>query len=329
MLWPPQRTPISRSRSRARRTAAATSSIERQRAIRAGRRSIMAFQTDRAESYPGRAGGEQLAVERGGVHDASASQCIGTSDKNRFRDAFEDQFVTGLAARDRSEPRHGRRPAPADRGVDPGRASAPVALPAGIALPPTRALADELGVSRGVVVEAYAQLVAEGYLTSRSGSYTHVAPRATASRRRRPRRRRPTRRRRRGGRRSTSATAAATCRRSREPRGCARSAACSPRRPTSDSATSTDAERSSCARRSRPTSTGCAAPRPTRSGWSSPTATRRRCRSCSACSRVAERPPLAVEDPVVGRRRPPRRARAGHARDRRARRRAAAPRSTP
>ena len=52
-------------------------------------------------------------------------------------------------------------------------------LPAGIALPPTRALADELGVSRGVVVEAYAQLVAEGYLTSRSGSYTHVAPRAT------------------------------------------------------------------------------------------------------------------------------------------------------
>ena len=40
---------------------------------------------------------------------------------------------------------------------------------------PTRTLAAELGVSRGVVVEAYSQLVAEGYLTSRSGGYTHVA----------------------------------------------------------------------------------------------------------------------------------------------------------
>jgi GntR family transcriptional regulator/MocR family aminotransferase len=45
----------------------------------------------------------------------------------------------------------------------------------GAALPATRTLAADLGVSRGVVVEAYAQLVAEGYLTSRSGGYTHVA----------------------------------------------------------------------------------------------------------------------------------------------------------
>jgi GntR family transcriptional regulator/MocR family aminotransferase len=51
-------------------------------------------------------------------------------------------------------------------------------LPAGVALPPSRALAVELGVTRGVVVEAYAQLVAEGYLTSRSGGYTQVAPTA-------------------------------------------------------------------------------------------------------------------------------------------------------
>jgi GntR family transcriptional regulator / MocR family aminotransferase len=49
------------------------------------------------------------------------------------------------------------------------------ALPGGVALPPTRALAAELGVARGVVVEAYAQLVAEGYLTSRGGGYTQVA----------------------------------------------------------------------------------------------------------------------------------------------------------
>ena len=53
-------------------------------------------------------------------------------------------------------------------------------MPAGIALPPTRALAAQLGVSRGVIVEAYAQLVAEGYLTSRSGGYTQVAPAPTA-----------------------------------------------------------------------------------------------------------------------------------------------------
>ena len=48
-------------------------------------------------------------------------------------------------------------------------------LPRGTALPPTRVLARDLGVSRGVVVEAYAQLVAEGYLSSKSGGYTRVA----------------------------------------------------------------------------------------------------------------------------------------------------------
>jgi GntR family transcriptional regulator / MocR family aminotransferase len=48
-------------------------------------------------------------------------------------------------------------------------------LPRGTAVPPTRRLAHELGVSRGVVVEAYQQLVAEGYLAARSGGYTRVA----------------------------------------------------------------------------------------------------------------------------------------------------------
>lgn len=48
-------------------------------------------------------------------------------------------------------------------------------LRVGTPLPPTRALASDLGVSRGVVVEAYQQLVAEGYLTSRAGGYTEVA----------------------------------------------------------------------------------------------------------------------------------------------------------
>jgi GntR family transcriptional regulator/MocR family aminotransferase len=48
-------------------------------------------------------------------------------------------------------------------------------LRAGTALPPSRSLATELGVSRGVVVEAYEQLVAEGYLRAGSGGYTQVA----------------------------------------------------------------------------------------------------------------------------------------------------------
>src|SRR5829696_3457295 len=42
-------------------------------------------------------------------------------------------------------------------------------------LPSSRFLADELGVSRGLVVDAYAQLEAEGYVTSRVGSGTRVA----------------------------------------------------------------------------------------------------------------------------------------------------------
>ncbi len=52
-------------------------------------------------------------------------------------------------------------------------------LRAGASLPPTRTLAAGLGVSRGVVVEAYQQLVAEGYLASRSGGYTQVAASAS------------------------------------------------------------------------------------------------------------------------------------------------------
>ena len=45
----------------------------------------------------------------------------------------------------------------------------------GSLLPPTRLLATDLGVSRGVVLEAYQQLTAEGYLTSQTGGYTEVA----------------------------------------------------------------------------------------------------------------------------------------------------------
>ena len=49
-------------------------------------------------------------------------------------------------------------------------------LPAGARLPPTRALAEELGVARQTVVLAYERLAAEGYVRARTGSGTYVAP---------------------------------------------------------------------------------------------------------------------------------------------------------
>ncbi|HZM30183.1 MAG TPA: PLP-dependent aminotransferase family protein [Acidimicrobiales bacterium] len=48
-------------------------------------------------------------------------------------------------------------------------------LAAGTALPASRALAADLGVARGTVVDAYGQLVAEGYLAARPGGRTVVA----------------------------------------------------------------------------------------------------------------------------------------------------------
>jgi GntR family transcriptional regulator/MocR family aminotransferase len=48
-------------------------------------------------------------------------------------------------------------------------------LRAGERLPSSRKLAAELGVARGMVMECYGQLLAEGYLTSRTGSATRVA----------------------------------------------------------------------------------------------------------------------------------------------------------
>src|SRR5688572_24063588 len=48
-------------------------------------------------------------------------------------------------------------------------------LGSGERLPSTRQLADQLGVSRGLVVSAYEQLLAEGYVVSAVGSGTRVA----------------------------------------------------------------------------------------------------------------------------------------------------------
>jgi len=54
-------------------------------------------------------------------------------------------------------------------------------LAAGERLPSSRALAAQLGVSRGVVVEAYGQLAAEGYLTVMPGAAPRVAAAAVAA----------------------------------------------------------------------------------------------------------------------------------------------------
>ena len=139
MLWPPQRTPISRSRSRAMRTAATTSSTEAQRRSGFGRWSIIAFQTDRAESYPGLPGVstrppkcERRSVVSGNcavVVMARRLPGIGPLDKVHSHGGVQDQFVASLGAGDRPGPRRRGRSAPPDRGVDP-RAD-PLGAPAG------------------------------------------------------------------------------------------------------------------------------------------------------------------------------------------------------
>jgi GntR family transcriptional regulator / MocR family aminotransferase len=54
-------------------------------------------------------------------------------------------------------------------------------LAPGSRLPSTRALCAQLGVSRGVVVDAYSQLAAEGYLWTRRGGGTSVASAAVSA----------------------------------------------------------------------------------------------------------------------------------------------------
>src|SRR5947209_16231516 len=49
------------------------------------------------------------------------------------------------------------------------------ALAAGVRLPSTRELAEQLGLSRNTIVYAFERLAAEGYLDSRVGSGMYVA----------------------------------------------------------------------------------------------------------------------------------------------------------
>ena len=72
----------------------------------------------------------------------------------------------------------GTRPAPRRAQLEAGLRDSVRSgrLRPGVRLPSSRALGIELGVSRRLVVEAYEQLTAEGYLVSLRGSGTRVAP---------------------------------------------------------------------------------------------------------------------------------------------------------
>jgi GntR family transcriptional regulator/MocR family aminotransferase len=87
---------------------------------------------------------------------------------NRTNSRLAGELLVELR-RDGAVPLHRQVEAAIRAGIRSGR------LPAGSSLPPTRTIAADLGVSRGVIVEAYQQLTAEGYLTSRTGGYTQVA----------------------------------------------------------------------------------------------------------------------------------------------------------
>jgi GntR family transcriptional regulator / MocR family aminotransferase len=71
--------------------------------------------------------------------------------------------------RDADLPLHEQLEQSIREGIQAGR------LDAGAPLPSSRTLARELGISRGVVTEAYSQLAAEGYLSTRQGAPVRVA----------------------------------------------------------------------------------------------------------------------------------------------------------
>jgi GntR family transcriptional regulator / MocR family aminotransferase len=80
--------------------------------------------------------------------------------------------------RRRAEPLHAQLERELREAIRTGR------LRADERLPSSRALAAELGLSRGLVIDAYRQLQAEGYLTTHTGSATRVAAGAQAPPRR-------------------------------------------------------------------------------------------------------------------------------------------------
>ena len=174
-----------------------------------------------------------------------------------------------------------------------GRRSAPAASPRAASLPSTRGLATQLGLSRGVVVEAYEQLVAEGYLTSQPGGTTRIAegvadstPTTSAPRADGPGD--PLRLRLRPPRRIAIPASRMAAVDAAGPR---------PKRRTSGSSISTRAAPPSSERRSPTTSIACAARAPMRSGLSSAAGSRRRSSLVMSALRARGARRIAVEDP--------------------------------
>ncbi len=85
-----------------------------------------------------------------------------------MRTSSEIELLLPLS-RDDPEPLHHQLERGLRDAIRSGRLAAEAAVPS------SRALARQVGVSRGIVVESYEQLVAEGYLVSRPGGVTRVA----------------------------------------------------------------------------------------------------------------------------------------------------------
>jgi GntR family transcriptional regulator/MocR family aminotransferase len=101
-----------------------------------------------------------VALERGGPARAVGEQSDG---------AVEQAAVAARGTRGSGVPIHEQLEQALREGIRSGR------LGAGTRLPSSRGLASRLGVSRGVVSEAYGQLAAEGYLTTRQGAPVRVS----------------------------------------------------------------------------------------------------------------------------------------------------------
>ena len=105
-----------------------------------------------------------------GLHSGRVMPCYGSCAPQLDATVqLDHQFGAGRDVHARPKPPAGGV-RPASQGILAGT------LPAGARLPPTRALAEELGVARQTVVLAYERLASEGYVRARTGSGTYVAP---------------------------------------------------------------------------------------------------------------------------------------------------------
>jgi GntR family transcriptional regulator/MocR family aminotransferase len=128
--------------------------------------------TDRTTSHrraaPKAAGGAGAAPQAGGRAGAIPEEG-GRAGATPEEGGRAREMLVALSRAAGAPPLHAQLERELREAVRSGR------LAAGSRLPSSRALAAELGVSRGVVVEAYAQLGAEGYLRARQGAAPRVA----------------------------------------------------------------------------------------------------------------------------------------------------------